>query len=139
VSCFVLITLAGTLAALQLRPSKSPPIVSFNWIVVPPGDVQPTVVSRKPLEPILTLLAAAILLLVAAAAAAAWVTANRNRGIAQGLTKPQENVAATRTTPSPADANGHAASDMNTVDWQHEISATSKDMASMLTAKGKAR
>ncbi|MEW5957250.1 MAG: copper resistance protein CopC [Chloroflexota bacterium] len=51
-------------------------VAQFNWLVAPPGPVRPVIISKRPLEPFLSVVAAAITGLLLLTAAGVW----RRRG-----------------------------------------------------------
>lgn len=52
-------------------------VAHFDWIVAPPGETRPVIVSNTPLEPILTLAAAGLILLMPLVTALVWVKLRR--------------------------------------------------------------
>jgi hypothetical protein len=82
-------------------------VATFNWVVAPAGDVRPTVVSRAPLEPVLTLLAAAMLMFVVAAAATGLIVGSKSKVDSRLVERLQEKIAVTETTPAPSSLDDH--------------------------------
>jgi copper transport protein len=54
-------------------------VARFNWLVAPPGETRPVVISKQPLEAPLTIAAAGIILIVLFVGAGVWLSRNRAR------------------------------------------------------------
>ena len=97
-------------------------VATFKWVVAPAGDIRPTVVSRAPLEPVLTLLAAAILMLAATAVAVGLVAGSRSKATSRLVDRLQEKMAVTETKPKLSAMDGHESSELIGVVLYQEVS-----------------